>query len=93
MHKGSQHKNALKISGHQISNMPNKVLIANASEKLLHIKVILSGTGVRDLDRKPCESVTSVNESMIMSELEFDIEEADVRLILHAFHATQEMVK
>ena len=70
-----------------------KWLLANGFEKFPHIKIILSGTGVRESDRNPCECVTGANESAIVSELQFDIEEADVRLMPHAVHAVQDMTR
>ena len=73
--------------------MAREWIIKNAPHKCPQIQVILSGIGVTDLDRTPCKSVTSPGQVRILADIQYSIEETDVRLIPHALHAAQEMTK
>ena len=57
------------------------------------MKVILSGSGVGDPDNSPCVMVSDDNEAVPLHDLQLDIEEADIRLIPHALHAEQYVIK
>ena len=57
------------------------------------MQIILSGTGVADIDNNPCVCVVGPGQVTSVEDLEVDIEEADLRLIPHAFNASQEMTK
>jgi hypothetical protein len=63
-----------------------KWIIANGSQKCPGIQIILSGTGVAEVDRNPCQSLTCTDQLEFLPDLDVDIEEADVQMTPHVLH-------
>ena len=77
----------------KLQHLLRQWIITNASQRCPGVQIILSGTGVAGTDSNPCQCIVGLEQVAALPDLDADIEEADLRLIPHAFHATQEMAK
>ena len=77
----------------KLQDFYRKWLVANAKIKWANTQIVLSGTGIGDVDKRLCVEVIGADEIDEIGELMLDIEEADMRLMPHMLHAVQDGAK